>query len=295
MSKVFTVIGVCVVAVFGLGAIFFLAMTSGVTAAADGFFDAIRSGDKQLSYSYLSEQFKAGTKAEEFDTFVRQARLGKIVSTSWSNWSVKNNIGHLEGSGTTASGGVIPLTVDLVKERDRWLIYTVSTDFAKGSDGIAGNSSKRAVPNQQAVLALVQNTTAVFAQSIKQNSMAPLHASVSQKFQQEYDVASLDQSFSPFYPLAPAIAELPNRVPEFVKAPMVNERSELVTQGRYVFSDGEYQFTYTYTYEGLGWKIVGINLQTEPYPQQQVAQTKSSSTRAMQPGQVIEASIRASQ
>src|SRR3546814_7469757 len=119
LRGVIAVIVAIVIAVFSF--------TSGMTKTADEFFAAARKGNVEQAYQYTSPDFKAGTTRDELAAFLKANALDKVTGTSWSSRSVNGRTGKLEGSLTIATGGVIPIKIDLRSEERRVGKECVST------------------------------------------------------------------------------------------------------------------------------------------------------------------------
>ncbi|MCP5396797.1 MAG: hypothetical protein H6918_08700 [Sphingomonadaceae bacterium] len=110
-----------------VGAIFAIVFyaTSGITETSDEFFAAARAGNYQSAYEMTTQQLRSETSPEQLQVFLESNGLDKVTETSWSSRSINNNIGNLQGTATTESGGAIPLEIGMVKESDGWRISMI--------------------------------------------------------------------------------------------------------------------------------------------------------------------------
>ena len=111
--------------------------TSGVTDAADKFFTTARGGDMAQVYALTSAELRNTTTREQLAAYVQENRFDQVAETSWSSRSIKNNLGSVEGSLTLDDGGVIPISMQLVKEADDWKISFIELRNAGLSGGAA--------------------------------------------------------------------------------------------------------------------------------------------------------------
>lgn len=103
-------------------------LTSGLTKTANGFLGALRAGQYEVAYSYTSTDFHRTISQEQLQTLTTSGHeLAKNEAAYFSNRSVKNNAGTLEGT-VTIKGAVVPLTISLVREGDAWKIYDIVID-----------------------------------------------------------------------------------------------------------------------------------------------------------------------
>ncbi len=107
-----------------IGGVFYA--TSDMAAAGDNFFAASHKGDYDAAYALMSEDVRRNSGKDALEAFVLHSGFDKVVDTSWSSRSFQNDTGKLEGSVTTETGGVIPVTVQLVKENDAWKITYIN-------------------------------------------------------------------------------------------------------------------------------------------------------------------------
>ena len=111
--------------------------TSGVTSAADNFYATARRGDQQQVYALTSAELRNVSSPEQLAAFIAANRFDQVAETSWSSRSIENNVGSVEGSLTLDDGGVIPVTMQLVKEGDDWKVSFIDLREA-GLSGGAG-------------------------------------------------------------------------------------------------------------------------------------------------------------
>ncbi len=123
-----------VIALVGLiiGIVFYA--TSGITDTADGFFAAANEGDYAEAYSMTSQQLQRQLSEEELQEFMAGNGLDSVTDTSWASRSINNNRGELSGTATTATGGSIPLEMELIQEGDDWKIVFIDV----GAAGVSG-------------------------------------------------------------------------------------------------------------------------------------------------------------
>ena len=92
-----------------------LYFTLGLTECADGFFAAVKRQDLVAARVYLSEDFRAHASDAALVEFIGSGPLAHCASTHWSSREIKND-----------TGGVVPVTLTLVRERGEWRIQTLA-------------------------------------------------------------------------------------------------------------------------------------------------------------------------
>lgn len=250
-------LGLVAVIALAIAAVFFF--TADMTRTADEFFRAVRSQDIDSAYTHLSADFRAGVSPLELQAFLQDSGLDSFREASWGSRSFNGNRGNLVGSITTDAGGVIPITLNMVKGDSGWKIYSIE----KPASGIQQEAPGGQLPSEQELVVLVADTLQAFAESVNQRSMAHFHGHVSNLLQQQYSVEQLDEAYGSFYDLGADLTVLRNHSPQFDAAPELDEQGVLRIKGRYATRPLGVQFEQSYIYEGLGWKLLGLNIQVK--------------------------------
>ena len=107
-----------------------MTLTKPVVDTADGFLAKLGSGKVSEAYESTHSGLKATTPEADFASFVSAARLDQFASSSWSNRSIKNNVGRVEGTVTLRSGESFAMTIVMLSEGDQWKVETVNVDPA---------------------------------------------------------------------------------------------------------------------------------------------------------------------
>ena len=108
--------------------------TSGVTDAADKFYETARGGNAQEVYALTSAELRRATSADQLAAYIKTNRFDQVAHTSWSSRSFENNVGSAEGTLTLDDGAVIPVTMELVKEGEDWKVSYIEL----GKAGVRG-------------------------------------------------------------------------------------------------------------------------------------------------------------
>ena len=245
------------VIVLAIGAVFFL--TSGMVGIADEFFLAIKGKDAESVYSYLSDDFKAGTSQAELIAFMEKNGLVNFDEANWQSRSINGGRGELVGSISTSTGGVVPITLSFVKGNDGWKIYAIQ----KPNSGLQAESSQGQIPSEAEQVQLVRESMHVFAVSVNEGSMARFHAHTANLWQQQFLVEDFDEAFGAFYDIGADLTVLDNYSPRFDSAPSFDEEGFLVIAGHYPTQPNQMHFEQKYVYEGLGWKLSGFSARIE--------------------------------
>ena len=105
-----------------------LGLTSGIVAVADEFFVALRQGDYEGAYGYLSEEFHGNTSIADVRAFAQDSALAGYSDATWWNRQISGDEGALDGEIETANGECISTTIYFLKENDAWKIYQIDWD-----------------------------------------------------------------------------------------------------------------------------------------------------------------------
>lgn len=250
--KVLAALGSLVVV--AIVAVFF--MTSGMTDTADGFFLSATSAEYEQAYSFLAEDFKNTTSKEELKSYMEEHSLSKFKEASWHSRSVNGGRGELAGSITTVDGGVVPVSLGFVKGEEGWKIYSIS----KPSAGLQEESPAAQMPSEREQIKLVRDSMHVFAVSVREGNMSKMHDHVSSLWQDQFSVGQFDDAFGSFYQFGDALLVLDEHTPQFSDAATVNDEGILILKGFYPTQPNKLHFEHKYIYEGLGWKLMGLNV-----------------------------------
>lgn len=255
MKKLLKILlGVVGVFVLAIVAIFFF--TADMTKIADEFFLAVKGKDMDKAYSYLSEDFQTNTTKSDLQKYLEANSMSNFKEASWESRSINGGRGDLTGSITTESGGVVPITLSFVKGESGWKIYSIQ----KPSSGIQEESVSSEVPSEQELVQLVNQSMNVFAESVNERNMVKFHSYVSALWQQQFTTEKFDEAFGSFYDLGLDFTLLRNYSPQFSSKPTIDEDGVLLISGHYPTQPNKVYFTQKYIFEGLGWKMVGFNI-----------------------------------
>lgn len=266
-------LGIFGVIVLAIVAVFYF--TADMVSVADDFFNAVKSGNIEKAYSYLSDDFKATTSKEALNDFLSKNGLTLFKSASWGERSISGNRGTLTGTVNTETSGVVPIKLSFAKGESGWKIYSLEKPPAgireekpKQEQQLAGvqqdktpeNPAVRNLPSNDDQVKMVAATMHVFAVSVNEKSMAKFHAYCSNLMQRQYTVQKLDEVFTSFYNLAADLTLLDNYSPSFDEKASINEDGVLVIKGRYPTQPNQVYFEQKYITEGQNWKVIGINV-----------------------------------
>lgn len=117
-----------------------------------------------------------------------------LLLASWESRSINGGRGSLIGSITTESGGIVSITLSIVKGENGWKIYSIQ----KPPPGIQEESSPIQMPSEQEQVQLVSKSMRVFAESVNDQSMAKYYSHVSNLWQQQFTIERFDEAVSDF-------------------------------------------------------------------------------------------------
>lgn len=255
MKKVLKVVAV-LAGIIGIGIAFVFYLTAGIVQTGEDFFAAAKEGDTQRAYSLLAAEFQAGTTPQELEDFLNKLLVREIDTIDWGERSISGGQGSLGLSLKLAGGGVVPLSIDMIKEGDVWKIYTIR----KSVSGIQETPQGREIPGGADLVRLVNASTMVFATAVYEKSMARLYDHISVLWQQQTSVEALDQVFGSFYGLPIDLRVLEKVPPVFDGTTHIDDRGVLVIEGHYLLNAQRLTFKQSYVFEGTGWKLIGLSV-----------------------------------
>jgi hypothetical protein len=249
------VIGIVVFFVLAVAAIFYY--TSGLTKTADAFFDSIKKQDIATAHQYLSEDFKASTDEASLKDFLTKGALLKFKNTSWSSRQVSGGRGELDGEVIPETGGVVPLKLIFIKEKEQWKIYGIQ----KPTAGLQAEQISPNIPSKTDQMLLVKQSIYDFSISTKTNSMEHFYTAISQIWQKQTSANKLDEIFKAYFTPDLDLTEL-NTVQPFIEPVNgLDENQVLTIKGYYATEPSQARFTFKYIFEGVSWKLIGFHLE----------------------------------
>lgn len=240
-----------------LGLVFWL--TGDIAKAGDGFFDAAANDDMDSAYALLSGDFQATTSKEKLRAYLETNGLDDVTDTSWSSRSISGSTGSLEGTLTTAKGDEIPIKLKLVNSDAGWKIQSISKDQAGFQSD--KSSSRQPLPSKLAALTLTQATTSDFVDGMAAPTMEGFHGTFSPQFRRDVSLQQLEEGFGSFK--GKNFDMLNGYTPVFSNVGKINDAGILRIDGYYKTSP-RLKFTYEYVFEGVEWKLWGIDIEAIP-------------------------------
>lgn len=255
-KTIFMILGGIVVAVAAIVALVFYA-TSGITGAADKFFEQARGGDASAAFALTSAELRNTTSPEQLAAFIEANRFDQVTETSWSSRSIENNLGKLEGSVTLADGGVIPISMELVKEADGWKVSFIELRNA-GLSGGAGPQTARDegggdVPPDNVILNSVRFHTGLFLDSVRRREFEYFK----EFWVDEITLAELEQLAAPIVGETEAIAALEDARPVVESVSPIGGGGFRVA-GHLSAPPHRYDYTYAYMPDGEQWRLASF-------------------------------------
>lgn len=244
-----------------IGFIFWL--TGDVTKAGDDFFVAVQNDDIDAAYELLSEDFKAGTTKEELKSYLSDNALDKVAEVSWGGRMIEGNLGTLNGTIETETGGSIPLTLRLVNSENGWKILSIRKETA----GFESGSSETPLPSKEIQTQLVSGSVAKYAQSLADKNMTKFYNHISGTWQQQTSVEELGQIFGSAYQFAPGWSNLTQLQPVLDDAYVERGTEAVFIKAHYPVKPSAVYLEQKYVYEGTGWKLLGFVTQIGSPPE----------------------------
>lgn len=232
-------------------------MTAGMTNTAEEFFGEIKQRNYSNAYSFLAEDFRASTSESDFYAFLESSALLNFSETNWGARSISGGQGELQGSVVTDSGGVIPLTLGFVKENGSWKIYSLQKPRA----GLVNDDRTRNLPATDELTRLVDNSMTALATAVNARDFTGFHSHVSNLWRKQSTPAEFAEIFVAFTDAEiDMLPPLRLHSPVFDVEPRIEDNGTLLLQGHYPTEPSRILFELQYIYEGLAWKLIGIDV-----------------------------------
>ena len=239
---------------FMLAAYFYY--TSVLVNTADDFLRSLDSKSADASTLHLSSDFKSHIASESFANYIDANGLDTYQSATWDSRSIKSKRGSLVGVIQTKDK-LLPATISLVNEDAQWKIYSLQIRSEQSQQ----NEDIRDLPDQQTQLLLAKGVSSVFITSLQQKDMQPLYDSAAAIWQQNTTVNTLDEAFEHFYlEDITLLNQVNNKQPIFEHTAKLDNEGFLLMAGFYELGKQRLSFEQRYIYEGLGWRLVGLDV-----------------------------------
>jgi hypothetical protein len=230
--------------------------TAALVNTADNFLRSLEGKAADSPTMYLSDDFKHHVTTSLFSEYINENGLNNYVSANWGSRSLKSNRGSLVGVIQTKDK-LLPATISLVKEGEQWKIYS----FQIRSEQSQQNEETRQLPDQQTQLLLATDIMAIFIKSLEQKSMQLLYESAAAIWQNNTTVNTLDKAFERFYSENILMFnQVNNKQPIFEHVAKLDGDGFMLMAGFYEIEGQTLSFEQRYIYEGLAWKLVGLDV-----------------------------------
>lgn len=245
--------------VIGFAGLFSLVwkITGVLADTADGFFMAMKAGKIEEARGYLAEDFRAVTSEADLRNFVERSALTRYASASWTSRSIQNSSGYLSGSITTDSGGNIPMEISLVREHGAWKILSMR----KPEAGILSPDGQQP-PATAEQSRLVKETTKSFADAVKRKDFTRFHQGIALLWQKQITAPQLAAAFKVFTDQDADLTVLESMEPR-IQTAKFDEQGAFTLEGIYATQPSTVSFRYRFVYQGVDWKLVGVNVKAE--------------------------------
>ena len=242
MKKILIVLSsVVVLIIVILVAVFFL--TTGITKTADQFFRSVQNNDLEAAYGQLSEEFRASTSAEQFESFLKKSALLNGTKTSWSRRSISGKTGNVEGVVETADGGTIPIKITFVKEKGQWKILSIS----KTAAGVVQETGAgKTIPGEADLRKMTDDCMQDFASAVNKKDFTDFYGNFSDLWKSQITPGKLLEIFKGFVDQQVDLTVLSEYKAVFSAPPRINEDGFLELKGYYPTQPSTTYFTLKY-------------------------------------------------
>ena len=243
----------------GLGALFFggiFTLTKPVVDSSEEFLGLLGQGKVAEAYASTSSGFRAQQDEASFAKAVKDLGLTDYSSASWGNRSIKNSEGLTEGTVTSKSGGTSPVSIQLVKEGDKWKI--VGVRYA-GVD-LTTIKAPLPIPSEAELRSMAKEALLDFNQAVKARDFSAFFAKISDSWKKQTTPGELANAFQEFSDKKIDIGSIAALTPLFDSPASTNEKGFLVLIGHYPTKPSVVRFTLKYIHETAGWKLIAIEV-----------------------------------
>lgn len=241
---------------------------------ANGFFDAIKQKNVELTRSYLPNNGDGQEYAALFNELVPQ---GAALNFKADNLFSQKDLLFTKDkslSGTIHPEGIqkpVPVTVLFVSENNVWKVKEVKENVEKGQPTTAENQEKAKI------LGLARQSMADFILSKKAKSMEHFFGTISDTWKKETSIDKLNKSFEPILNENPPIDwSFLNPVEPAITKYAVNKDGVLTIIGVYPSKPKRLIFEQNFVNENNTWKLAGFKLFTADAEDNQPADAKSA-------------------
>lgn len=230
------------------------ALTRPVVDASEQFLVQLSQGKIAEAYVSTAEGFRARQDEASFSEAVKQLGLTDFSSVSWQSRQIENQHGLAEGTVTTSSGGVKPVSIRLVQERGQWMVVGVRYG---GVDLLTFKSSPP-VPLSAELEQMVATTLLGFNQAVGAKDFTAFYGTLADVWKKETTPLRLRQIFQEFIDKNIDIAFIKDVKPSVAPPATVNDRGVLVIAGHFATQPSQVRFELEYAREGDAWKLSSI-------------------------------------
>jgi len=253
------IVAAVVIAFAAIVIVIALRATAGLVETADHFFATAKTGNVPGVRTFLSAAFNRNNTDAGLRAILDHSGIARVQDVSWQSRSVENGHGRLQGELRTTDGDRFPLELLLVKEGEAWRIDTIHKTLV-GDDDPPASTSGGTLPTNAQQVAMVRAAMHDFAVSVHDKSMAHFRDTVSNLWQSQVDVATLDNAFRNVLESGADFSIVDRMSPEFDAQPALDDNGMLVIQGHYATRPMELTFVQKYVREGVEWKLFGLHV-----------------------------------
>ena len=192
----------------------------------------------------------------------------------WSSRHVENGRGNLEGTIATASGGEVPVSIELVKEHDAWKLQSINVSQPGLNPGQAA-TAKPKLPDSATKVQLLARSMRDFAMSTKRRDMDYFRSTTAAQFQREFSSQALNETFAPFIQNSDVWLSLSTTTPQATAEPAIGEDGAMTLEGYYPAGSKRVAFTERYVPEGDDWKLIQFSLEVMDAPATAAAESQA--------------------
>jgi len=193
---------------------------------------------------------------------VKAFGLDGFKSASWSSRKIENDRGSLEGTAQCATGGAVPLTIEMIKEGGTWKVLSIKGPQAGASTGpiTAKEPAALPVPAKDEAVKMILADLMAFNNGVQSKSFDKFHSGISKLWQKQTTADQLLKAFQSFIDQEIDLTPIQSLSPEFKSAPAIDADGVLALEGEYPTTPSKVTFKLEYVAEGKDWKLIGVKV-----------------------------------
>jgi len=247
-------LGVCsgvAVLVYGV-----FSITQPVVDASDEFLGLLGRDKIAEAYASTAAGFRAQHDEQSFAFAVKQLGLTKYSSATWTQRSIRNQVGKTDGTVTDREGATKPITLNFVSEDGKWKVASVNY----GGADLAAIKFLTPIPPDAELREMTLASLLDFNQAVQAKDFTPFYEKLADIWKKETTAEQLEKAFQEFIDKKINIGVIKDVAPTFDPAPAMTAKGDLIVGGQYPTQPLPVHFRLQYLHERGAWRLTAIRV-----------------------------------